>query len=1346
MPDPIRFSPEDFDTGFIDNPSVAEDNHRRKYSSIPMPTSLLYGLVGAESWAPEWVRKGYNQSIEGLAYEWINGSPFFKESPNQNQGMLNDLMSTLMSFATVTDIATFRLGGAVGKLAIGKMMAKNANLGIKAGVSTKTAKKAAQEGAEQWYFLSDKMKLGKEIGMSAVGGATTLGFYEGLHSAASQLATKDDIDFMETLKGVGRGAVTGATIGATGQLFATEAAGKLLKRAPLPSLPFQVDQVIKGMSSKSRHVVGEVAGVGTLPSLESLAMGEPRLPTAEDYIYAAGLVGGLKAQAKIGSAAAKGIARATGKTEYMKKAEDIPIEDVETEKRKFAETTLESEKPLKDAQMEFTTRDGAEQVKITTKNWREKEGNDYITYEILKSSEAGSVGQKGKMRANDFFATYKTQSEGKWLGRNAAQDRAKEIETYSSELKESKKDFALTLQKFGVESLDKADSATTVKIRDHYKDRVTVENFVKDPRLDKEFRLHLMDMTPEGVLKQSLNNTFYARLRRQVAPLKSGLNTVWGKAGMRKLNDADFAHVRLNAQFSKAFEASGLKSLNDTQAKNLSDVMEMTETIVDPKTGKKKEKDLSIGFERVFEGTGKNKKQAKRTIVDPETGKKKTIYAVKDRKGNFLDVDIGQASPNLIRKNLDYMEAMAISLGIPVKGRIEGYIPRLYKFEKIRKMFDDISKVHEEYQGVLGLDMLADKPANSQAVNNVIKKIVETGTTERGVNVSPDLVQYLKMLSRVAEKGGKKDAKDNSYLFAWNHAKKEIFMEKTSTASHLERSRRIEIPDDPEFAEFNKQITERDIRKLLLRYTGQFSKRIAFSQHFGLKGERMQGLIDQLKNNPKEQEALNRAYHAFTGMIELNPNFNYQSTWKNFYANATNFMVATKIGLGLATIPNLTQPLVSIIPKHGFSPFFKASKNLVNNKDFKEKMIDTIGKDQANMLSSMFGVDVSEGGAMARFADKTTTWFGFNKINEFNYKVSAATHYEALKSLQNHAKGNGLGVNRKVRERAIKELEKYGFEVNENIDYKTADAKTRTKVLKSMYEFARDSQLQRNVLKDPYFASNPKFRPFFLFKRFGYRQAEWVGSMMSEEIFKYKNPLPFLRLAAGGAAGGVFVGSAKQMISDVLSGEDIYDPAYSVKMIKENYKKGGMEEVFSQASLGDLMEAYQAVGALGVITDIMGAESKANQMEFIFKPAIFDGLLDTWDTFTTVLTESKEFGLDNALRRSVQKVGPLFGAVPTRAFRRFRTDRQEESFYNSQKSRAKKDALDAILNGNAKLATRAIKEYNGSILSTGSEIYAKYPNIFLTYEDIGPDAIMGRLINRVLKEKDIPQRFVKYLS
>ena len=142
MPDPIRFSPEDFDTGFIDNPSVAEDNHRRKYSSIPMPTSLLYGLVGAESWAPEWVRKGDNQSIEGLAYEWINGRPFFKESPNQNQGMLNDLMSTLMSFATVTDIATFRLGGAVGKLAIGTMLAKNATLGIKAGVSTKTAKKA----------------------------------------------------------------------------------------------------------------------------------------------------------------------------------------------------------------------------------------------------------------------------------------------------------------------------------------------------------------------------------------------------------------------------------------------------------------------------------------------------------------------------------------------------------------------------------------------------------------------------------------------------------------------------------------------------------------------------------------------------------------------------------------------------------------------------------------------------------------------------------------------------------------------------------------------------------------------------------------------------------------------------------------------------------------------------------------------------------------------------------------------------------------------------------------------------------------------------------------------------
>ena len=101
---PTVFKSSDFSTDFMDDPSATEDLHNRKYHS--MPTTWLFGLVGAENWAPEWMKRGYNQSIEGLAYQWLHDKPYFKESPYQNPGMLNDILSTVMSFATVTDFAT----------------------------------------------------------------------------------------------------------------------------------------------------------------------------------------------------------------------------------------------------------------------------------------------------------------------------------------------------------------------------------------------------------------------------------------------------------------------------------------------------------------------------------------------------------------------------------------------------------------------------------------------------------------------------------------------------------------------------------------------------------------------------------------------------------------------------------------------------------------------------------------------------------------------------------------------------------------------------------------------------------------------------------------------------------------------------------------------------------------------------------------------------------------------------------------------------------------------------------------------------------------------------------------
>ena len=51
-----------------------------------------------------------------------------------------------------------------------------------------------------------------------------------------------------------------------------------------------------------------------------------------------------------------------------------------------------------------------------------------------------------------------------------------------------------------------------------------------------------------------------------------------------------------------------------------------------------------------------------------------------------------------------------------------------------------------------------------------------------------------------------------------------------------------------------------------------------------------------------------------------------------------------------------------------------------------------------------------------------------------------------------------------------------------------------------MYRFAKESQLQKDILKDPLAFNNPKLRPFFIFKRFGYRQAKYAKDVLKREV------------------------------------------------------------------------------------------------------------------------------------------------------------------------------------------------------------------------------------------------------
>ena len=1383
-PEERFFAPTDFSTDFIDDPSATEDRINNRLSA--MPTTWIHGLLGTKDWAPGWLKEGYNRSLEGLAYEWMHGEPYFDKSLYNNQGAVNDLLATIMSFATVGDALTLGGGSLVGKAAMGKLMAKSANMATKAGIPKKAAQLGAQQGAEQFYTIGTKMGLGKTMAAHSGVGGITLGFYEGLHSAVAQKAEGKDLDFLETLKGTARGAITGAVIGATGTAFAE---APIMTR--IPGL-----KKLKARGAVSRGTLGEITSVGLLPAAEETLAGEPRLPTMKDFLYGAGLVSGLKIQHKAFSGTLEGIKKASGKTDYVEAANKYTPEEVAKEKRKIAETELKSGKKLDHAKEEWSNQDNTEQVRLTDPNWRESVKNvetfegksrnqllqrahqlqdsmgvskekakkikkdllgkdslaevtesqiidymnhlksNYVEVEYLKSSDPTKKGTKESMRAQDFFADYSRQPESKWISKDASINRRNEIKKMSKSLGETEADLKKNLEKLGVDDLKNVDGQNLVKIKDNYRDRLIVEDFVKDKSRDKEIRMHMVNMSPDGVTKSNLNNSMYGMFRRGLSSTKKAIGgSEWARLGVSKINNADFKHTYWNARLAQAYDAAGLSKLTEAQSINLNYVM----TNLGPEN-----------FIREFAGTGKNRKQTTRTITDAN-GKKRTIYNVKDKNGKYLDIDIGQASPRNIFKLMDYMYAKMKDSGVPVKEKIPNYMPQLFKVEKLDAILDGVWKIHEDYSNLFGNELLGKKSVSAKQINEHFRKLFESGNekgegvvTEAGREVSPELVRFIRGYAKAGE------GKPNNYYNAWNIASQNIFAEKTITAPHLEKTRRLEIPED-----LKAEFLEQDARKLLLRYTEQFSKRLAFSQEFGLKGERMHAIIDKLKSKPQEQEALNRAYHAFTGMIDINPNFNYTKTWKNFYQNATNFMVATKIGLGFATIPNLTQSMISTAVKHGYTPMLKGWYKMWFDKPFQKRLLNSVGQTNTDMMRSMFGLDMGDVGFMSKFADKTTTYLGFNRINKFNYMLASATMYEKLLAHQRHAKGKGLGKNKAIRDRAMQELKKYGFaNINENLNIygakgkkgvSPASSKTKTKIMKAMHEFARDSQLQRNVLNDPYLASNPKNRPFVLFKRFGVRQASWITENVSQEMFRYKNPLPVLRLIAGGAAGGLFVSSAKEAISDWLSGEDVFNENYTIDKIWDDLKEGDIKSVVEKVTLRDMAEAIGASGSLGWITDIIAAEDKLNAIEFLATPALAMDGMRIWDTLSSVITESNEFGIGQAVRRATKKGLPLFGSVPRLlGTRRIETRRQKVDYYTRRKTFVKNDILDAIISGNKTMAIRRIKEWNEVMLS--SDVWRFSPGLIMDYEDIGPESISNRLLNRILKANDIPQGFSKYLK
>ena len=265
----------------------------------------LFGFVPGE-WLPDWVKIGYNNSIEGLSRQLVTGEKRWDvpAEVENNLGTMEDIGATLMSFLTLTDMGAMYFGGGIGGFAVKGAVKEAAKQAIKQGVKTKLTKnlskdvvqkvvqqnapravqllvnngKVKQEVAEKVIESASKKVTNKLITERAVTGATGLGFYSGLQSGLGQEVRTGDISLVQTLADASRGAVLGAVTAGSGSALNSHLISKL-------GVPKTAAQKLAHSTAVKALEVGEF---GTLsPALEG------RMPEWKDYVHAAGTIGGL---------------------------------------------------------------------------------------------------------------------------------------------------------------------------------------------------------------------------------------------------------------------------------------------------------------------------------------------------------------------------------------------------------------------------------------------------------------------------------------------------------------------------------------------------------------------------------------------------------------------------------------------------------------------------------------------------------------------------------------------------------------------------------------------------------------------------------------------------------------------------------------------------------------------------------------------------------------------------------------------------------------------------------------------------------------------------------------------
>ena len=673
-------------------------------------------------------------------------------------------------------------------------------------------------------------------------------------------------------------------------------------------------------------------------------------------------------------------------------------------------------------------------------------------------------------------------------------------------------------------------------------------------------------------------------------------------------------------------------------------------------------------------------------------------------------------------KFTDNIYNRAREIGIEIPGYFKHHVPQEIKGDIKEIVFNDLlslrekqsatfKKIMKEYrikevdtfggiddilEGFNNIDrFIKENPNVAKATNSLIKKSLS--------RMNPDTRRMIKANTVKGE---------FSSLRAYSLVGRHIYNSMFSTFGGLELKRKTIIPD---------QLKENNLAILMSNYANRAARRIAQVQTFGLKGEKFDALMKGMDvRNPNDAAIMRELQHHVLGQIKYSTEYGYRPETRKFVEKVMEWETGTKIGLGFATIPNISQSMISSALDAGYLRFFKGVMALSKkeNRDF----IKASGATNYSQLNEMLGV--SEPTSLTSgIVEKLGKYTGFTGINKINQYLAASTAGAFVKDL---TKISHSGMTRTRRNWARGKLEQLGIDYNEfkgGLDInkvmkmskgseKRAYAEKKIKV--AMERFARNTQLQKDILKDPLMLNNPMALPFVQFKRFGYRQATYLKDMLKYDV-AHGRLMPIARLGIAGFAGGAGVNYAKKLARDLLSGENTYDPNLGIPK--------DMEEFIDNLS---------AVGALGVVGDIFtpileDEKSTANAIKFAITPAFVSDIENLFTKFLYPMgNDFKNFHADAILRAPTRlaKTGIFGGSVVKEGAKRFETTGLKEQRIKSLKSRALSKILTLLENKQYDKAYEDVQAWNQSYASVQP----------ITSSDINVQALIARK-KRKLKRK-----------